>query len=338
MKQILRHSLVLFIAGFICYFFHLPAAGSGTTPDRHFRIQWFGQFSGPQDFKTGTSFANRVVSLLFGRPDNRLLRPFAVTATSPAEIWLLDQGRRKVGRVNTRRADVQFYLPSGISALPSPVGICAGKNGEIFFTDSRLNKIFRQRPGWGEPRIFMDRLLPDQPTGIACSPLTGEIWVAETGAHRLLRIHPPTGEIRRIGKRGTAPGEFNYPTFLWIDAAGRIYVVDALNFRVQILDRDGNFDSEFGNAGDATGYFARPKGIATDSFGHIYVVNGLFNTVQIFNREGEFLDNFGETGSGPGELRMPAGIFIDDRDRIYVADSYNSRIQIFQLTMEEADD
>ena len=76
--------------------------------------------------------------------------------------------------------------------------------------------------------------------------------------------------------------EFNFPTFIWIDNKGIVYLVDTMNYRIQILDKTGNFIFSFGSIGDATGYFARPKGIATDSHGNIYVADG--NSIRKINR------------------------------------------------------
>ena len=107
-----------------------------------------------------------------------------------------------------------------------------------------------------------------------------------------------------------------------------------MNFRIQILNRDGEFISAFGEIGDASGYFSRPKGIATDSFGHIYVSDALFHVVQVFDRTGQLLYTFGSQGEGKEQFWLPTGIYIDDKNFIYIADSYNSRIQIFQLSTE----
>ena len=213
--------------------------------------------------------------------------------------------------------------------FPSMVGICRTPGGDLLFTDSRLNRVVRlSEEGL---QFFGDTVVLDQPTGIACSPKNGDIWVVETGAHRISRFSPEGKLAGSIGARGSGEGLFNYPTFIWIDGEGRIYVVDSMNYRIQILDEEGRYASSFGEAGDATGYMARPKGVATDSRGHIYVADALFHVVQIFDRQGRFLDTFGSQGQGEGEFWMPAGLYIDDRDRIYVADSYNARIQIFQL-------
>jgi sugar lactone lactonase YvrE len=110
---------------------------------------------------------------------------------------------------------------------------------------------------------------------------------------------------------------------------GVVVVVDAMNFRVQLFDRDGNFQSQIGISGDPAGGIYRPKGVAIDSEDHIYVVDSELGMVHVFDRQGRLLYRFGN-GTRFGEFLLPAGLFIDRRDRVYLVDSYNRRVQVFQ--------
>ena len=134
--------------------------------------------------------------------------------------------------------------------------------------------------------------------------------------------------LQTIGKTGSGEGEFNYPTELRLNGPDLI-VVDAMNFRVQVLDRSGTFRYAIGRLGDSTGSMFRPKGIGFDSEGDLYVVEGMWGVVQVFNRKGELLYYFGQKGSAAGQFQLPAGLFIDRDDRIYVVDSLNRRVEIF---------
>ena len=134
--------------------------------------------------------------------------------------------------------------------------------------------------------------------------------------------------LRMIGKRGTGDGEFNFPTELRLNGPDLV-VVDAMNFRVQVLDRSGNFRYAIGKIGDSVGGMFRPKGIGFDSEGHLYVVDGLWSLVQVFNQEGQLLYYFGQKGNRPGAFLLPTGLRIDDNDRIYIVDSFNRRVQVF---------
>jgi len=298
-------------------------------------VHWIGQFSSSKDLEKSSQFSHRLFNFVFGTGEKKLVRPISLAAFAEKQWIILDQGNKNLVYVDQNEGKFQSL---GKSAFPSPVGICMVSKDSIYFTDSYLNKIFYGKISDKKFQDLNQSLMLERPTGIAYAALRDEIWVVETTAHQITILNRDGEVLRRYGRRGTAPGEFNFPTFIWIDRWGKVYIVDSMNFRIQILNLDGDVLFSFGEAGDATGYFARPKGIATDSQDNIYVVDALFHTVQIFNQEGQFLSNFGEQGREPGQFWLPAGIYIDDQDRIYVADSYNSRIQVFQLVPGEMDE
>jgi DNA-binding beta-propeller fold protein YncE len=275
---------------------------------------------------------NWFTNLLFGKKPANLVKPMSVLAINPDTFWIADQGNGSIMQVFNGVGEITQFRNKNIHDLPSIVCSCFMSDGKILFTDSKLNKIFQFQPGNKELRILNDSILLEQPTGIAYSVVNKQIWVVETKMHRVTVLNEKGEIIKKIGSRGNAPGQFNFPTYIWIDNSGTIYVVDAMNFRIQLFDKDGEFISEFGEIGDATGYFSRPKGIATDSFGHIYIADALFHTVQIFDRTGKLLYVFGSKGQEKEQFWMPTGIYIDGSNFIYIADSYNSRVQVFQLT------
>lgn len=294
-------------------------------------ITWVNQYPIPQAAHKH-AVLHRLLKMFIGeRKELSLKRPVALVATDPHTITLLDQGNQTVFDIAGTESGVPRCIRKKEQAFSSLAGICSLPGGTILFTDSRQNKIFRMSADRRHIRPLNDSLVLQQPTGIAWSPVTGEIWVTETAAHSISVLDSAGRRLRTIGKRGGDTAEFNFPTSLSIGQDGDVYVVDAMNFRVQVLDKNGNFISVFGEAGDASGYMARPKGIATDSYGNIYVSDALFHAVQIFNRKGDLLYTFGRQGTEKEEFWMPEGIYIDSRNYIYVADTYNSRIQVFQL-------
>lgn len=295
-----------------------------------FYVQYIGQFpSGEKNSTTG--FFERIGKAVLGGEPLQPGQPVNIMAYDSGTFWILDQGNGMVYMNSGGTLSLPRALRRKKMSFSSLVGITAAGDDDVLFTDSRENKVFRLSAGGREFGVFGGDITLDQPTGIAWSPVTEEIWVSETGSHRIAVLNRRGELVRHIGSRGTEEGEFNFPTFIWIDASGMVYVVDAMNFRIQIFDRFGKYVSAFGEHGSATGYFARPKGVAVDSRGNIYVADALFNAVQIFDREGHFLYYFGSQGRGREQFWMPSGIFIDSDDYIYIADSYNARIQIFQL-------
>jgi DNA-binding beta-propeller fold protein YncE len=295
-----------------------------------YEIRRIGQFSYAD--KSSKTFRKLLGKIVLGADSRnfKLIKPTAVTALNPERLFVIDRGLNALAVINNKKIVTAEPIRGMKYQFNSLVDICPYKKGFLLFTDSQLNKIFSLDIESGKYDVLFDSLNLNQPTGIAYDSESETIWVVETASHAISAINK-NGEIfRKIGKRGTKAGEFNFPTDIVIDKEKSIYVVDALNFRVQILDSLGNYISSFGKAGNATGYFARPKSIATDAFGNIYVTDALLNIIQIFNNEGELLHYFGSQGSEKNQFLMPAGIYIDKNNYIYIADSYNSRIQIYK--------
>ena len=281
------------------------------------------------------SFRKIFKGFVLGKGPSNIIKPVSIVVSKNGDVWFADQGVRAIVRI--KKGDVEIPSPIRKSSIQfqSPVGICMLSDNNLLFTDSYLNSISI----FNQTKKTLEELCKGiefkQPTGVAYSEITKEIWLVETAAHRISVLDEQGKLIKRIGKRGNKQGEFNFPTFIWVDKLGTIYVVDSLNFRVQIFDSSGKFISAFGEQGDGTGNFGIAKGIAVDSFGNIYVADALFHAVQIFDKAGNFLHSFGSQGKGKGQFWMPAGIYIDDNNYIYVADSYNSRIQVFKVENEK---
>ncbi len=321
--------VLLTVAGIACNI----SSGFAALPDTALvpSVRWIMEWPAPGE-KPKLNFRDRFNAVMFGKKSPVLSRPVAVSATSPDDFWCLDQAAGKLFNVEKKVGEIPHFLQKTSAVFPSLVGVCKSGDGVLLFTDSQEGGIYRMDPRRKTVSPWVAGQRFSQPVGIAQSPVDGLTWVVETGRHRICLLDRDGRLADSIGQRGTGPGEFNYPTSLWIDRQGRAYVVDALNFRIQVFDHAGRLISVFGKQGDCSGTFARPKGIAVDSHGNIFIVDALFHAVQVFSLKGEFLFTVGKQGHATGEFWMPSGIFIDDLDNIYVADSYNSRIQVFRLS------
>lgn len=292
------------------------------------RIAFVGQFSKPDDLGIGKGLFERLGELLFGTVPTRLIRPLSVVTTGGV-VYVADPGASGVHRFDPGAGRHDLIVGPDGQALPSPVALALGSAGEVYVTDSASAQVLVIRPGTSVA-VPMDLPEMKQPTGIAFDKVTGNLFVVDTGAHRV-NVFKPDGTLAfALGGRGDGAGAFNYPTLLWFDAEGHLYVTDSLNFRIQIFNRNGNYLSGFGQAGDGLGDNVRPKSVATDSHGHVYVVDALHHALQIYDISGRYLLSVGSMGTERGEFWLPTGIFIDESDLIYIADSYNQRVQIFR--------
>jgi DNA-binding beta-propeller fold protein YncE len=310
-------------------------------PPEQPRIRYVTSYTGADDFKQKKP--SRWKSLLFGEDPNgpalpeRLVKPYGVAVSPSGKVYVSDTASRRVFVFDAERKSVTFIGDSGPTKLAKPTGIAVDPSGRLFVADATLNRVFGYAPdGTLAVAIGHDGEF-DNPAGIAIDGPRQLVYIADTKKHRVFCYSTVDGSpVRAIGRRGSDPGEFNFPTNIAVDSQGRLYVSDTLNFRIQSFDPEGKLLNVFGTLGDTPGSLNRPKGIGVDADGHIYVADTSFNNFQIFDQAGQLLLYVGAVGSGAGEFYLPAGLFVDGRDRIYVADQGNGRVQVFQYLRASA--
>jgi DNA-binding beta-propeller fold protein YncE len=298
------------------------------------RIRWMQTYRGTDDFKPPKK--GGLKALLLGpddtaRPSDMLVKPYGVAVSDLGRVYVTDTAARRVFVFDPEAKKVSFLGESGPGKLTKPTGVAVDGDGKVFVADATLNRVFGYGPDGNLVIAIGHEGELKAPSGLATDRERKLLYVADSSMHQILCYSTVNGErVRAIGKRGSDPGEFNFPTNVFVDGHGLVYVADTLNFRVQILGSDGRFLRTFGTQGDGPGMFNRPKGVAVDSEGHIYVVDTSFNNFQIFDPDGTLLLAVGVGGRGNGEFQLPAGLYIDAQDRVYVADQGNSRVQAFQ--------
>ena len=247
-------------------------------------------------------------------------RPHGI-AWDGADLIVADPGVRRVLRITASGR----IVASPENAAGAAVGIAVCPAG-IVASDSEGGRVAILGPDLRRRRWLAEGL--SRPTGLACEGDT--VFVAETGAHRVLAIGPD-GARRIIGDRGDGPGRFNFPTVLAL-AGGFLLVGDTLNFRIQRLDPvTGAFLGSFGQLGDAAGEMPRIKGVAADSAGHIWVSDAYLDQVSLYDEQGSLLLSLGGPGSDPGRFSFPAGLAANTDGRVAVVDALNRRVQVFRL-------
>ncbi len=292
------------------------------------KITWVKEYQILEDTASRRGLWGKVTDFFLGPIIANMTRPYGVCTDNNQRLFVADTGGSLIHVFDMHQEKYFAIEGENEFRLRSPIGVTYVA-GFLYITDSARGQILRYDFEKGILRPW-STYQQGRPTGIGYAENSGLFYVSDTAAHEVIVFNQAGTEKFRFGGRGTAGGEFNFPTDIWIDAVGQVYVTDALNARIQIFTDSGEFISNFGHPGDTPGSFAKPKGLAVDLAGHIYVCDALFDAVQVFDAKGQLLISFGDNGTRPGQFWMPSGIFIDQQNQIFVADTYNRRIQVFK--------
>ena len=293
-------------------------------------------FSSERDVRKKPGFFGKVLNVIAGEPAyHSLVRPYSIAIDSRGRAILTDPGAAGIHIFDFAQQKYKFIerREKGKDSMLSPQCVAVDAQDNIYVTDSQVGKIFvfshegkylRAIGSLKGGEGFFKR-----PTGIAIDSAAQRIYITDTLRDRIYVLDSRGEVLKTIGQRGTDQGKFNFPTELKLNEH-ELIVVDAMNFRVQVFNNDGDFRTSFGRQGDSSGEIFRPKAVAIDSEGHYYLADGLWGVVQVFDQSGRLLYYFGKRGTGPEEFQVPTGLFITSEDHVFVVDSLNRRIQEFR--------
>ena len=269
---------------------------------------------------------------------------------------------------------------SGLSAwLDTRGGIAIAANGDMYFADSDdavvrhvdaaslvITHIAGDRDlgagfaGDGESAMRAQLNAPD---GVAIAP-DGALIIADSYNHRIRRVDPATGVITTIAGSGNddfsgdgqlaTEAAFNLPVAVACAPNGDIYIADAMNNRIRMIEHatglistvagDGAVaeDGPIGDGGLAVAaHLFMPSDVALAPNGDIYIADMHHNLVRKVNARTRVITtvagdgSFGDAGDdGPAllaSLAGPAGIALapdtDGGMTIFIADYYNGLIR-----------
>jgi DNA-binding beta-propeller fold protein YncE len=169
---------------------------------------------------------------------------------------------------------------------------------------------------WSTPESEKGR-----PTGLTVDP-KGDLLVADTHYHRVLRYSSEGALLSEFGKEGSAPGQFLYPTSIAIGSDGSLYVSEyGGSDRIQVFTPDGKLIRGWGCYGTGPGQFERPQGIALAG-DRLYVADAANHRIQVFTLEGAFIAAW-------GDLKYPYSVSIDPQGHVLVAEYGRHRVSKF---------
>jgi hypothetical protein len=112
----------------------------------------------------------------------------------------------------------------------------------VYGVNSGQNNIIYNSSMWGLGVYGLDEdenQLLNRPRGI-CANKKGDVYVADTGNNRVVRLYNPTDNLQfitAIGSKGKGEGQFQSPHQVALDNMGTLFVSDSGNHRIQIFDK-----------------------------------------------------------------------------------------------------
>jgi DNA-binding beta-propeller fold protein YncE len=245
-------------------------------------------------------------------------------------VWVFNRGAHPVMQFDRNGKMLQAWSEVPVE---SSHGIRVDPDGNIWTVDVKAHRILKYAP---QGRVTMtigevggqpgDNTAKDgfnRPTGLAFAP-NGDFFVSDGYVNsRVVKFSAAGVYIRHWGRKGTGDGEFNLVHDVALDSAGRVYVADRTNQRIQIFDQDGTFLGKWTDIGSPWGlhYVERENAL--------YMCDGVNNRIVKLNTEGQILGVLGSYGKVPGKLDYVHNITVDSTGSIYVAEIKNWRVQKF---------
>ncbi len=297
-------------------------------------------------FQTGCTQSSQstpqVPSLVIGQrglSDGRFQKPRAIAIDSKDMIYVVD----KTGRIQKFDDTGKFILGWRTPAIESgkPTGLSIDEDGSIMVADTHYYRFLFYTP---EGELLEERTIggvngPDPGqfafvTDIARTP-KGEYYCGEYGEYDRIHKYSKDGKyIDRMGEHGIGPLQFSRPQSIVVDQEGLLWIADACNHRIQVIDwrkEKPLLVTILGKQGTSLGEFQLPYGMILARDGSIVVSEFGNHRVQRLDRKGKPIASWGAAGSREGELNQPWATAIDSKNRIYVVDSGNNRVQRFQI-------
>ncbi len=225
--------------------------------------------------------------------------------------------------------------------------------GQKIETVDGVRVVHNSGPGtWGKtPKVALEPVLTlgdvdtaDEnlafymPSAIAVDA-AGNLYVLDTGNHRVQKFGPDGKYLATFGRQGQGPGEFYYPAWLAVDAEGYLYVTDPNNQRIQVLTPDGKDHKAFKGLEQGAGpvFLGKDGELVTSAPRMRFVMNpgekpaALPKLVRVLGADGKPVREFGEPRDFDSELLDTAGnetlMAVDPAGQVYLAYTVQNKIE-----------
>jgi DNA-binding beta-propeller fold protein YncE len=245
-------------------------------------------------------------------------------------VWVFNRGSHPVIEFDRNGKMLQAWNDVQVK---SSHGIRIDSDGNIWLVDVAGHKVLKMSPSGhvlmvlggvgGATGEANAKYAFNRPTNVNFAQ-DGSFFVTDGyGNSRVVKYTKDGEYITQWGSKGTGDNQFNIVHDIAIDNAGKLYIADRENDRIQIFDQSGKLLGKWPDLGAAWGLVYSPR---ENGF---FLSDGVNDQIIKLDNNGKVLGKIGSHGKGPGQLHYPHSLAIDSSGALYVAEILNWRVQKF---------
>ncbi len=321
------------------------------------------------------------------------LRPDSFAVDENGNLFIAVLGDHRVRRVDADTGIITTVAgngekgfsgdggPATEASFVGPNAVAVDTAGNLFIADAKSHRIRQVDAktgiittivGTGKPGFYDDgRLAANSvplktPYGVAVGPM-GNLFIADTGNHRIRRMDAETGIVTTVAGNGATGGfpdgilatavSLRSPHHVTLDTAGNLYLGDGQNHVLRVDAETGILTTVagsrgpwvygYGDGGPATdARFNSLSGVAVDRVGNLFIADAQNHHIRRVDAEtgiitsvvgdpeehkvqGYYPGDFRGDGGPAAEARLnsPWEVVLDKAGNLFIADLGNRRIR-----------